>query len=84
MPTRTLDSRNGTSSKESPSVSIGDSGIKCAWCLEEQNIAPENESHGICKRHSRLLIKEFSPIGHSHTKSLAQSPVDESTNNETL
>ena len=36
----------------------GGKGNKCSWCLEEQGIAPQNESHGICERHMELLLAE--------------------------
>lgn len=31
----------------------------CAWCLQEQGIAPdENDSHGICQVHSDLILAQ--------------------------
>ncbi len=31
----------------------------CAWCLSERGITPsENDSHGVCKRHAELMMRE--------------------------
>ncbi len=31
----------------------------CAWCLHDAGITPkENESHGVCKRHAELMMRE--------------------------
>lgn len=35
----------------------------CAWCLAEKGIEPKpNESHGICKKHQKELLKEIKQL----------------------
>ena len=55
----------------------------CAWCKRLMSgtlvVGQPVKNHGICKECSDLLLKEARPAGHSHTKSLTESPVDEST-----
>jgi hypothetical protein len=33
----------------------------CAWCLAERNQAPEPDSHGICARHTAMLLATLQP-----------------------
>lgn len=33
--------------------------LVCAWCLAEQGIRPQEESHGICERHAEEMVRQF-------------------------